>query len=45
MAGLWDYAGMTRTEFDEVADRFRDPRVWVQNEYGQWIKDNIWEHN
>ena len=40
-----DYVGMTRTEFEQTADLFRDPRVWVQNEYGHWIKDNIWEHN
>lgn len=40
-----DYVGMTRTEFDEIADTFRDKRVWVRNEYGHWIKDNIWEHN
>ena len=29
----------------KLADGFRDPRVWVRNEYGQWIKDNIWDHN
>lgn len=40
-----DYAGMTRTEFETIADGFRDPRVWARNEYGQWVKDNIWEHN
>ncbi len=40
-----DYTGLTRTEFEETADRFRDPRVWVRNEYGHWIKDNIWDHN
>ncbi len=38
-----DYVGWTRTEFEEVADTFRDPRVWVKNEYGQWIKHNIWD--
>jgi N-acetyl sugar amidotransferase len=44
--GRWlEYVGMTRVEFEEIADRFRDPRVWVKNEYGQWIKDNIWDHN
>ncbi len=37
-----DYVGMTRTEFEETADTFRDPRVWARNEYGQWIKDNPW---
>jgi hypothetical protein len=40
-----DYVGMTRTEFEAMADSFRDPRVWVRNEYGHWIKDNIWDHN
>jgi N-acetyl sugar amidotransferase len=40
-----DYVGMTRTEFETIADGFRDPRVWVKNEYGHWIKDNIWDHN
>lgn len=40
-----DYVGMTRTEFEETADRFRDPRVWVRDENGHWIKDNIWDHN
>lgn len=40
-----DFVGMRRTEFEVVADRFRDPRVWVRNEYGDWIKDNIWDHN
>ena len=40
-----DYVGMTRTEFDATADRFRDSRVWVKNEYGDWLKDNIWDHN
>lgn len=40
-----DYVGMTRTEFDAIADGFRDSRVWVRNEYGHWIKDNIWDHN
>lgn len=40
-----DYVGMARTEFEEIADRWRDPRVWVRNEYGQWVKDNIWDHN
>ena len=39
-----DFVGMRRTEFEKVADSFRDPRVWVKNEYGDWIKDNIWDH-
>ena len=39
------YVGMTRVEFDAIADKFRDSRVWAKNEYGHWIKDNIWDHN
>lgn len=37
-----DYVGWKRSYFDEIADRFRDPRVWVKCENGNWIKDNIW---
>ena len=37
-----DYVGWKRSQFEEVADRFRDPRVWVKNECGAWAKDNIW---
>jgi hypothetical protein len=40
-----DYVGMSRNEFETIADTFRDPRVWIQTEYGDWIKDNIWDHN
>ncbi len=40
-----DYVGMTRDAFETTADSFRDPRVWARNEYGHWIKDNIWDHN
>ena len=40
-----EYVGMTRTEFDRVADGWRDARVWARNEYGHWIKDNVWSHN
>lgn len=36
--GRWlDYVGMTEREFDEVADSFRDPRVWSV-EGGYWAK-------
>lgn len=38
------YVGWLRTQFDTVADSFRDPRVWVKNEYGHWLKSNIWDH-
>ncbi|MGI9422329.1 MAG: N-acetyl sugar amidotransferase [Hyphomicrobiaceae bacterium] len=39
------YVGMSRNEFEQITDTFRDSRVWVKNEYGHWIKDNIWDHN
>ncbi|MDO8499648.1 MAG: N-acetyl sugar amidotransferase [bacterium] len=38
-----ELVGMTRVEFERIADTFRDKRVWVKNEYGQWIKHNIWD--
>ena len=37
-----EYVGMTENEFDEIADSFRDPRVW-RRENGEWVKDNIWD--
>lgn len=40
-----NYVGMTRTEFEKIADSWRDPRVWVKNEYDQWCKDSVWNHN
>lgn len=35
------YVGMTELEFDQIADRFRDPRVWWIKD-GRWMKNNIW---
>lgn len=35
------YVGMDETEFDAIADRFRDPRVWWI-EGKQWWKHNLW---
>jgi len=36
-----DYVGMSEREFDEIADTFRNPRVWwIEN--GEWWKDNLW---
>jgi len=36
-----DYVDMTEREFWEVADSFRDPRVWwIEN--GEWHKHNVW---
>jgi len=34
------YVGMTETEFDRIADTFRDPRVW-RMEAGKWTKDGL----
>lgn len=36
-----DYVEMSEKEFWEIADTFRDPRVWWIED-GQWWKDNIW---
>ena len=38
-----EYVGWSRRQFEAVADKFRDPRVWVKNEYGDWLKFNIWD--
>jgi len=38
-----DYVGMSETEFDRIADTFRDPRVWWKDTNGIWVKDNIWD--
>ena len=36
-----EYVDMTEPEFDQIADTFRDPRVWwIDND--QWWKHNIW---
>lgn len=35
------YVGMSEQKFDEIADTFRDPRVWVKDENGEWVKDSI----
>jgi N-acetyl sugar amidotransferase len=40
---LWrwlDYVGWAESQFDEIADSFRDPRVWWIKD-GEWWKDNI----
>lgn len=36
------YVGMTEEEFWQIANSFRDPRVW-HFENGGWVKDNIWD--
>tara|TARA_B100000963_G_scaffold359317_1_gene386339 strand:- start:454 stop:1641 length:1188 start_codon:yes stop_codon:yes gene_type:complete len=36
-----DYVGMTKDRFWQIADSFRDPRVWWIED-NKWWKDNIW---
>jgi hypothetical protein len=33
---------MEESEFDRVADTFRDPRVW-RRQGGEWSKDSLWD--
>lgn len=35
-----DYVDMDETEFDRIADTFRDPRVW-RMESGRWVRDAL----
>ena len=35
-----EYVDMTEDEFDQIADKFRDPSVWQKNQ-GIWFKDTI----
>ena len=37
-----NYVNMEIDEFWEIANSFRDARVW-HYENGKWLKDNIWE--
>lgn len=36
-----DYVDMSHEEFWQIADSFRDPRVWSIDS-GKWVKDTIW---
>lgn len=38
-----DYVGRDEAWFDRIADTFRSPKVWVQDEDGTWLKQNIWD--
>ncbi len=38
-----DYVGWTEKQFDEVADSFRDSRVWRKTSRGEWEKSNLWD--
>lgn len=42
LARWLDYTGMSESEFDRIADTFRDPRVW-HYENGHWQKNNVWD--
>ena len=35
------YVGMKESEFWEISDTFRDPKVWWIED-GKWYKENIW---
>jgi imidazoleglycerol phosphate synthase cyclase subunit len=36
------YTGISKNEFERIADSFRDPRVWWKED-GKWVKQNIWD--
>ena len=36
-----DYVGMSESEFDRIADHFRDPRVWEYSEAYGWQRDKL----
>ena len=35
-----NYSGMTHQEFDDIADTFRDPRVWAYKK-GKWLRKEL----
>ncbi len=38
-----DHVDKDEAWFDQIADGFRSPHVWVQDDTGQWHKRNIWD--
>ena len=38
-----DYVGKDEIWFDDIADSFRSPKVWVKDDKGTWHKNNIWD--
>jgi hypothetical protein len=38
-----DYVGRNEAWFDRIADGFRSPKVWLQDDSGTWRKRNIWD--
>ena len=39
------YVNMSESHFWQIADTFRDPRVWNIDEENYWVKDTLWEKN
>jgi len=39
-----DLTGYTKTEFDEICDRWRNQKVWSKNPKGEWCCEHIWDH-
>ena len=37
------YVDRTEDWFDNIADTFRDQRVWTKTKSGDWVKQNIWD--
>lgn len=40
-----DYVSMNESQFWNIADTFRDPRVWKIDDEDYWIKDTLWGPN
>jgi N-acetyl sugar amidotransferase len=38
-----DYVGKDEIWFDNIADSFRSPKVWVKDDRGTWHKKNLWD--
>tara|TARA_R110000744_G_scaffold154552_2_gene269571 strand:- start:201341 stop:202417 length:1077 start_codon:yes stop_codon:yes gene_type:complete len=38
-----DYVGKNEEWFDEIANGFRSSKVWVQDDAGEWHKQNLWD--
>ncbi len=38
-----EYVDRSEEWFDEIADSFRSPKVWVRDNEGNWHKRNIWD--
>lgn len=38
-----DLVGYSKKEFDDICDRWRNPRVWRKSKAGMWEKESIWD--